>query len=454
MQLLDAQDLVDLEARDGPDGLDETLGLDLLALLRVRAQTGQSLDLVDDALHQPVVACQEVDVGDAEHGLLRDVRERVVRVRLNGVGRPDVEVDEVVHLLEALQQDIPGDGEVALADHPRHDFHAAEVPLAAHDDNLFDSMLDQGTDIFYCERAMAVEDNDLTFRLGVVDSAVRGVLDVSIEDIFPRKLERPQVVQVPGPCHDRGGHEQLPGVVGVRRQGCQRVVGEARQDLDLLHRQVEHGLLVQPVLRGLVSEHPEQLVAGWPRRVPRVAVLLRALRVFVDVADPVASLFCLQLRELVGHQHPGRAAEVVELVDAHEVLPAALLKEDGCLDAAEPRADDHGRVGVLLGGALEALDAERRHSAGTFVVDPLGPGEEADPRDQAQLARVPLAVPAQNVADFRGCCRARRPDGDGLSAILVVDLDDAGLLPACDDACMCDVLRRGAGRPRGGTVPT
>mmetsp|Transcript_125170 Transcript_125170/g.279713 ORF Transcript_125170/g.279713 Transcript_125170/m.279713 type:complete len:202 (+) Transcript_125170:674-1279(+) len=196
---------------------------------------GHTLDLVDHNLHQTVVAREEVHVCDAKDGLLRDVGEGALGIRLHRMGRPHVEANEIVDHLEGIEHDIPGDGDLALASHPRNHFHAAQIPLAAHDHDLLARVLDKSAHILDRERPMPVQDDILAGSHCVVDLAVGAVLDVAPEGILAGEIDFPACAKVPGPRNHRARHMDLACVVGVRRHRLQGILSEGIQHLHLLH---------------------------------------------------------------------------------------------------------------------------------------------------------------------------------------------------------------------------
>mmetsp|Transcript_99394 Transcript_99394/g.281507 ORF Transcript_99394/g.281507 Transcript_99394/m.281507 type:complete len:327 (+) Transcript_99394:853-1833(+) len=168
-KLLQPQKLVDLETRDRADCLEDYLDVQLLHFLRVRTVMRKTLDLVHHNLHEPIVGGEEIYVRDAEDGLLRDLGEGPVLVCLDRVRIPHVEANKIVHHLETVQHNGARDGELRLPNHPRNHFHAAEVPLAADDVDLFAVVLADSSDVLDRESAVAVDNAALFRALEVVD---------------------------------------------------------------------------------------------------------------------------------------------------------------------------------------------------------------------------------------------------------------------------------------------
>mmetsp|Transcript_17666 Transcript_17666/g.37523 ORF Transcript_17666/g.37523 Transcript_17666/m.37523 type:complete len:205 (+) Transcript_17666:592-1206(+) len=193
--MLDAMGLVGHPAWPRTNGLDEAIGLDLLILLCVHHVIAETLHLIDDALHQLVIARQKVDVGDPEDRLLRDASSRPAFVAVHRMRLPDVEADEVIHFLERVQQDDSREGCVAGAHQPRGALCPAEVPRAAEHPDLRGTEFHQGSHIFDGEGSVAVHDDSLSPAELVVCLAERAVLDVALEIPLARELDFVDVVK-------------------------------------------------------------------------------------------------------------------------------------------------------------------------------------------------------------------------------------------------------------------
>mmetsp|Transcript_85473 Transcript_85473/g.153871 ORF Transcript_85473/g.153871 Transcript_85473/m.153871 type:complete len:272 (+) Transcript_85473:656-1471(+) len=266
---------------------------------------GQALDLIHNHLHQAVVPGQEVDVGDSEDRLLRDVAEGALGVGLDGKGRPRVEANEVVHLLEHLHHDGSRNRHFGLPDKPRACFHATEIPLAAHDVDLLGFVLQERPHILDCEGAMAVQNHFFPRAEIVIDLGKGGVLDVPVEIVLPWKLDVSQVAKVTRPSDYRPCEHELSIFVFVllHRNGLDGVA-TTREISYLFHGDIEASVVVQVVSFGRAPEHPQELISGRPRLVGRIFELLWNRCSWNDVIHVVCAFFCLQLGKLVGHNHP------------------------------------------------------------------------------------------------------------------------------------------------------
>mmetsp|Transcript_78535 Transcript_78535/g.168280 ORF Transcript_78535/g.168280 Transcript_78535/m.168280 type:complete len:370 (-) Transcript_78535:798-1907(-) len=258
--LLDAQLLVHLEAWGRANGLDQHITSNLSALLCVQVAFGQPLHVILYDLHEPIPPCEEVDICHTEDGLLLEVSEGPVLVSGDRVASPDIEPYEVVHLLEALTQDVPGNGPGQVAHQPRDHLHAAEIPRAAHHPNLLATMLDQGTHVLDGERPVSIQHRHLLPCLFVVHLVEGAVLNVAAEIFLAGDVDGVGNVQEAGPGKHSGA-DLHPAITG--RIIGRDVLAGVRPILDwfhLLHQQVEHGMLVQPVLPGRLSYHRHDLV--------------------------------------------------------------------------------------------------------------------------------------------------------------------------------------------------
>mmetsp|Transcript_64778 Transcript_64778/g.163077 ORF Transcript_64778/g.163077 Transcript_64778/m.163077 type:complete len:201 (+) Transcript_64778:550-1152(+) len=199
MQLLEAEHLVNLKTRNGAHSLKNDLALYLLTLLGVSTMVRQPLYLIHDHLHEPIVACQEVDVGDTEDRLLRDVRERTVGVCLDRMSTPNIKAYEVVYLLEGFQHDVARHWHIKMCNHPRDNLHATQVAFAAHDNDLLATMLHERSDVLNRESAVTVQDDLLARTLSIVHLPKRAVLDVTVEQVFPWKLDLTAIAKIARP---------------------------------------------------------------------------------------------------------------------------------------------------------------------------------------------------------------------------------------------------------------
>mmetsp|Transcript_23048 Transcript_23048/g.62829 ORF Transcript_23048/g.62829 Transcript_23048/m.62829 type:complete len:450 (-) Transcript_23048:455-1804(-) len=338
--LLEAEVLVDLEARGSPDRLQNDLDVELPHLLGVRHMVGEALDLIDDNLHQAIVAGEEVDIGDAEDGLLRDLREAARPVRLHGERPPDVEADEVVHQLEAVQHDRTRNGELGLAHHPRHDLHAAHVPLAADYEDLLAAVLHDRPHVLDRESAMAVDDALLPLALLVVDLVKGASLYVPTKVILAREVELVGLDEVPRPREHRAHQHDAAVAIGlIHGHVLNGVVGPSPR-LHALHGGVEHHLLVQPVLACALPEHQKKGIPRGPSLVGHAREGLRHGSVGHCVVHVVGPLLRLKLRELVCHDNPRVTAKVCMPLDHEEVCLPPRGQLHGSLNAAQACADD------------------------------------------------------------------------------------------------------------------
>mmetsp|Transcript_48169 Transcript_48169/g.148681 ORF Transcript_48169/g.148681 Transcript_48169/m.148681 type:complete len:547 (+) Transcript_48169:382-2022(+) len=369
--LLDAKLLVDLEARFRTDSLDEDLCVDLLAFFRVDALVAYALDLVHDASHQVVVAREEVDVGDTKDGLLRDLGEGPLGVRVHSVRTPDVEAHEIVHLREGIQQDRRGHRRLLAPHQPRGALRPAEVPGAAEHVALLAPVLDERPHVLDGERAVAVERADLACAQVVVDLVEGAVLQVAAELVLPGEVDHVGEVQEAGPGADEAHHHHAavplllvaPKLVGRHvLHGVRPVLGH-----ELLHLAVEHAVLVEVVLPGVLPHHVEEGVPRGPRLVVELSDLEGNRLPRQAVVDVVRPPLGLQLRELVRGLDPGVAAEVFVGLHAYDVRPPPDLHVDHGLNRAKSCTEDKDRVIILLGRTAEALDANHGHDAWDLV---------------------------------------------------------------------------------------
>mmetsp|Transcript_79864 Transcript_79864/g.209720 ORF Transcript_79864/g.209720 Transcript_79864/m.209720 type:complete len:227 (+) Transcript_79864:882-1562(+) len=226
------------------------------------------------------------------------------------MGRPHVEADEVVHLLEGLQHDRGRHVLLHVADEPGRDLRAAEVPRAAHDVDLGCLLLHQRADVLDGEGPVAVDDARLALALRVVGPVEGAVLDVAAEVVFAVELHLVELVEEARPDVHRAGDEEAAVVLAVvGRHVLHGVVPLLRRGL--LDRRVEHRVLVQAVLLCALAHHHEDLMLRGPRAVRHVSEELWHRSVVLSIVVVVGAPLRLKLRVPVRDPHPREAAEVL-----------------------------------------------------------------------------------------------------------------------------------------------
>mmetsp|Transcript_28947 Transcript_28947/g.65647 ORF Transcript_28947/g.65647 Transcript_28947/m.65647 type:complete len:689 (-) Transcript_28947:2-2068(-) len=369
--LLDAQLLVNLEAGLRANGLDEHLGVHLLTLLGVDALVADPLHLVDYALHDAIVAGEEVDVRHAENRLLRNLREGSLGVRVHRVRIPDVKADEVVHLGKRLQQHRRRNRSWLTPNKPGGHLRPAEIPGSADHVAFLTPVLNKGSHVLDGEGTMAVESAHPVYTQVVIDLVERAVLHVASELVLPWELNHVGQVQETGPsAHEADHHHAAISVLLVLpelvRGNVLHGVGPVLRG-ELFHLVVEQGVLVQPMFPGVLPHHVQERVPRRPRLVVQVVDLEGHRLPRLAVVHVVCAPLGLQLRELVCGPDPRVAAEVRMRLHADDVFSPTELHVDHRLDGAEASTQDEDRVVELLDLPAEGLDADDRDIAGHLI---------------------------------------------------------------------------------------
>mmetsp|Transcript_20115 Transcript_20115/g.47092 ORF Transcript_20115/g.47092 Transcript_20115/m.47092 type:complete len:542 (-) Transcript_20115:235-1860(-) len=372
-QLFEAVLLVHPETRPGANGLDEDLGVNLLAIFRVNSLVSQALQFIHNALHQLVVPSQEVNVGNAKNGLLLYGREAALTVLLHRIASPNVIAYQVVHPLEGVQEHQRRQGPCQGPHQPRRHLGAAKVTRTAQHPALLAAVLAKRPDILDGECPVAVQHADLLHRHVVVDVVEGAVLNVAAKVLLAGEVCSVRFVEETRPsAHVTCEHDVRVTLVLIHWHVLDSIVSSL--GYNPFYVGIEPHVVIEAVRFRSLAHHGQKEVTRGPSLVLHVSYHLRHWGPRQRVLDAVSPPLGLQLGELVGHLDPRMATKVVVPVHANDVPSVFQVQINHTLDASKASPDHKNGMIPMVRLALKSLDSADENCAGALLVELLHSG--------------------------------------------------------------------------------